>query len=44
MMPLRPNRLMVAMARAKGGLTMGSSAMMWMSSLIGRGAGTRTWT
>ena len=33
MMPLRPKSEMVATARAKGGLTMGSRAMTWMSSL-----------
>ena len=44
MMPLRPNMVMVATARANGGLTMGSSAMTWMRVLRGRGAGTRTWT
>ncbi len=35
---------MAATARAKGGLTMGSRAITWMSSLTERGAGTRTCT
>ncbi len=43
-MPLRPNSETAATASAKGGLTIGSKAITWMSSWTGRGFGTRTWT